>query len=116
MELVADLGERYLWVDSVCVVQDDESDKLNQLPLMSVIYNYAVLVIVAAAGENAHHGLPGQGYSRNVSQRRETVEGIELITGGPRFDCVLHSTVWNQRGWTFQEAVLATKLLIITEQ
>lgn len=115
MKLVADLGERYLWVDSVCIIQDDESNKLNQLPLMGSIYSNAVLVIVAAAGDNAHHGLPGKGYPRNVSQRREIVEDIELITGGPELDKTLRRSVWNQRGWTFQEAVLARRLLVITE-
>ncbi|KAF2969882.1 hypothetical protein GQX73_g3683 [Xylaria multiplex] len=48
MLLVADLGERYLWVDSLCIIQDDLLDKRRYLPMMGEIYDAAVVVIVAA--------------------------------------------------------------------
>ena len=31
------LGERYLWVDSCCIVQDDDFDKLKYVPIMDLI-------------------------------------------------------------------------------
>jgi hypothetical protein len=32
------LGETYLWVDSLCIVQDDENLKQDQLQQMAAIY------------------------------------------------------------------------------
>ncbi|KAJ3949125.1 uncharacterized protein N0V96_000237 [Colletotrichum fioriniae] len=61
MELTRLLGERYLWVDRLCIVQDDEDAKPAQLRGMADIYAGATLTIVAAQGRGAdeplHHGL-----------------------------------------------------------
>jgi hypothetical protein len=54
------LGERYLWVDSLCIVQDDDEDrKPEQLNSMAAIYANGSLNIVAADGSNAAYGLRG---------------------------------------------------------
>jgi hypothetical protein len=43
------LGCRYLWIDSLCIVQDDEQDWIEQSALMADIYSYGYLNIAAAA-------------------------------------------------------------------
>ncbi|KAF4784448.1 heterokaryon incompatibility protein [Colletotrichum scovillei] len=61
MDLTRLLGERYLWVDRLCIVQDDKDAKPAQLQGMADIYGGATLTIVAAQGRGAdeplHHGL-----------------------------------------------------------
>jgi Heterokaryon incompatibility protein (HET) len=115
MELVADLGERYLWVDSVCIIQDDQVDKQRELPMMGEIYNHAMLVIVAAV-ENAHSGLPGRGErKRQWSRPTENIQGLHFTTGQPELLYKLDTAIWNTRGWTFQEAQLARRALVFTE-
>lgn len=115
MDLVADLGERYLWVDSVCIIQDDQIDKQKELPIMGEIYNHAMLVIIAAV-DNAHSGLPGRGeHKRQWTRPTENIQGLHFTTCQPDVHCKLDTTVWNTRGWTFQEAQLARRALIFTE-
>jgi hypothetical protein len=58
MVLPAALGETYLWVDSLCIVQDDPVDKLEYIPHMDAIYGHATLAIIDAAGRDAQSGLP----------------------------------------------------------
>jgi hypothetical protein len=38
MVLASLLNERYLWVDSLCIVQDDEINKQEQIQRMNVVY------------------------------------------------------------------------------
>ena len=47
-DVVTRLGERYLWVDRLCILVDDEQDKLEQMSNMDLIYSAAVLAIVNA--------------------------------------------------------------------
>lgn len=76
IQLVKDIGKQYLWVDSPCVIQDDDDDKLQQASIMDSIQTGAELVVVAAAGIDAHAGLPGiRGAQRRISQRIETIDG-----------------------------------------
>ncbi|KAI0531984.1 heterokaryon incompatibility protein-domain-containing protein [Xylaria digitata] len=113
--LVADLGERYLWVDSLCIIQDDLPDKIRYLPMIGEIYDAAVVVIVAAV-KNAHSGLPGRGgYERRQPRTTETIQGIDFTFGQPHLEDYLQTTVWNTRGWTYQEAQLARRTLVITD-
>ncbi|KAK1636350.1 heterokaryon incompatibility, partial [Colletotrichum phormii] len=53
MDLTRLLGERYLWVDRLYIVQDDEDAKHAQLRGMADIYAGALLTIVAAQGRGA---------------------------------------------------------------
>ncbi|KAK7964303.1 hypothetical protein PG988_011277 [Apiospora saccharicola] len=116
IQLVKNLGERYLWVDSLCIVQDDANDKLEQLPIMGNIYRQAYLVIVAAAGTDAYAGLPGMRDSvRQEGQPTETIEGVPFTVVRPSLNEALKQSTWNTRGWTFQEMTLARRLLVFTE-
>jgi hypothetical protein len=53
MTLTKSMGLRYLWADMLCIVQDDPSDKMVQLPNMANIYGDAHFTIVAADGTHA---------------------------------------------------------------
>ncbi|KAL6907209.1 heterokaryon incompatibility protein domain-containing protein [Trichoderma evansii] len=117
IQLVNDLGERYLWVDSLCIIQDDYNDKLEQLRTMDNVYRNAALVVVAAAGNDAQAGLCGvKNFTRREWQRKETMHGIPYMTAQPPLREVLERTKWNSRGWTFQEAMLARRILFFTEK
>ncbi|KAI1123654.1 heterokaryon incompatibility protein-domain-containing protein [Nemania abortiva] len=114
INLVDDLGKRYLWIDSLCIIQDDLADKREYLPMMGDIYNAAMFVIMAAV-ENAHSGLPGSGnHKRQFPRMTERIRGIDFTIGQPQLREHLATTTWNLRGWTYQEANLARRALVIT--
>lgn len=50
------LGYRYLWIDSLCIMQDDPSDWAFESATMSRIYSNSVLTIAALWGEDSHSG------------------------------------------------------------
>lgn len=57
--LVRQLGERFLWVDSLYIIQDSPEDLAVQIQHMNIVYGCASLTIVAAAGSGSDAGLPG---------------------------------------------------------
>lgn len=113
-----DLGEQYLWVDSLCIVQDDQGNKHTQMAQMDLIYGNAVLTIVAAHDTNTvtASGLPG--YRSESSsmrhQKRFTVQGLDISIPLPCLEDLLSNTRWDTRGWTFQETMLSRRLLYFT--
>ncbi|KAI1369268.1 heterokaryon incompatibility protein-domain-containing protein [Xylaria arbuscula] len=114
MELTRRLEQRFLWVDSVCIIQDSETDKQAQISLMDSIYNLAEIVIVAADSKTAHSGLRGILDRRNrVVRPTVFVQGHGFTTASPTLEGSLGTSVWNSRGWTFQEGLLARRLLFI---
>lgn len=74
MIFTSDMGYRYLWVDALYMLQNDDADKISQLQIMSDIYRNAVFTIVAAAGENSSSGLAGIRTPRTVIQRNVQVK------------------------------------------
>ncbi|KAK5941227.1 hypothetical protein PMZ80_006504 [Knufia obscura] len=121
MIVTAALGERYLWVDSMCIVQDDELDKATFLTIMDEIYSHAIVTIVnaATANANAPEGLPG---IRSSSPRRIqeplNINGAWLTEaldpGHGSFSGYLDKCAWSARGWTFQEGLLSRRCLVFT--
>lgn len=116
------LGERYLWIDSCCIVQDDEQDKLKYVPRMDLIYGLASVTIIATSGISAGAGLPGvkQGSRRRV-QEPFAVKGTQLIetldpNGNGEAGSYIGESFWNERGWTFQERLLSRRALVFTDE
>ncbi|PYI05969.1 HET-domain-containing protein [Aspergillus sclerotiicarbonarius CBS 121057] len=90
---------RYLWVDRLCILQDDEpSKKAIHLNAMGVIYNQSYLTIVALAGNNAEYGLPGAHRVKRPAQWTGSTQGIFLIDQIPEYDDCLKQSKWTTRG------------------
>ena len=92
MTLCARLGIRYLWVDALCIPQDDAHLQARFISEMANIYHHSHLTIVAASGETSHAGLPGlRPETRRITQHKETVLGTTLASTCPDLDTVLSS-------------------------
>ncbi|KAF5710968.1 heterokaryon incompatibility protein [Fusarium mundagurra] len=73
------LGYRYLWIDSVCIVQDNQGDWAREAALMHKVYANAECNLAAAASRDSSgglffqlHGLHGQCVAKNV--RGDTID------------------------------------------
>ncbi|KAF2996644.1 hypothetical protein E8E13_003203 [Curvularia kusanoi] len=107
------LGERYLWVNCLCVIQDVDANAMNHvLKAMGHIYATAELTIVAANGDHANSGLPGFGQLSKMD-----IKGPIKDTWSKYVDLIWpHNSTWNSRGWTFQEALYSRRLLLFPSE
>lgn len=101
IELVKLLGERYLWIDALCLVQNDKDDVEKGLTVMDLIYENATMTIIAACCNHADESLPGvTESSRSVDKRIETIRpGVQLAL---RIDLeyLMQQSTYSKRAWT----------------
>ncbi len=101
IELVGKLDFRYLWVDSLCLVQNDSADVNRGVNFMDHIFEKARLTIVSANGYDANAGLPGV----RIGSRDEQPLVHEVKPGtfmGVYYghDLLLARSVYETRAWT----------------
>lgn len=116
MDIVRRLGLRFLWVDSLCIVQDSKRSWNLNSRVMDLIYGHAFLTICAADGYDAYSGLRALSSSGNSPSQyiEECVPGVRLMVS-QLAETGINSSVWNTRAWTFQERLLSKRCLIFTE-
>ncbi|KAM5343260.1 hypothetical protein ACJ41O_014226 [Fusarium nematophilum] len=117
IDLVRLLGERYLWVDALCIVQDDPASLERNLNQMQLIYANSVFCIMAATGCGAEFGLRGlKGFSpaRDLEMRvYDLADGDKLIAKSLSQDPTVGTKYsYHQRGWTFQEWLFSRRRLV----
>ncbi|KAL8383357.1 hypothetical protein RB595_006891 [Gaeumannomyces hyphopodioides] len=119
-------GIPYLWVDAICILQDDITDWQRQCVDVARLYAGAAVTICAASSTSCREGFLGQrGHRIRMpfsSSKRPGLSGsfylqFKYATSQPNdifFDPdadVAHSR-WSSRGWTFQENIAASRKLV----
>ncbi|KAF7908151.1 uncharacterized protein EAF01_003906 [Botrytis porri] len=115
IEITRRFEVRYLWVDALCIVQDDFESKMHEIDRMHTIYAQAEMTIVAATGDGANFGLLDlvpiftDAETHLINNIRFTVDSMELRE-------VIEFSTWFTRGWTFQELVFSKRILCFTTE
>ena len=117
--ITAALGVRYLWVDSLCIVQDDVVRKHQQIAMMAEIFNRAKATFIACDGIDATSPLlpdkssfdpllvpsePGSTFGTAARNLREAL--LSHTRDSP------HA----RRGWTYQERFLSRRKVFFFER
>ncbi|EPE31153.1 hypothetical protein GLAREA_04120 [Glarea lozoyensis ATCC 20868] len=119
------LGYQYLWIDALCVVQNSDSDKAEQISQITHIYRNAVFTISASRSASCNDGFLGpldldpenrpEVVSRKVPY--STFEGvvgrIQLRKFIP-FDASVQTM--HKRAWTYQEHCFSIRVLSFGSQ
>jgi hypothetical protein len=126
IDVTRNAGVRYLWVDALCIVQDDPVMLQSHIPQMARIQEQGIFTIVAAAADNADNGLAGvRPGTRTIIKDMITLHNLSLIVAPvpPHLDhgeqMVLdvrgHSRFgafrWRSRAWTLQEELFSRRRL-----
>ncbi|KAF2111123.1 heterokaryon incompatibility protein-domain-containing protein [Lophiotrema nucula] len=120
--LVAELEERYLWVDTVCIVQDDPADKMIQINQMATIYNRAIATIIAMSGHSASSGLPGVHPTPRHTSSAVIAPGLRIVQRASlayainEYNYGTQEYIYSTRAWTYQERLLSRRCIIFLKE
>ncbi|KAM6519284.1 hypothetical protein FALCPG4_012929 [Fusarium falciforme] len=104
------LGHRYIWIDSLCIKQDDRDDQTKEIRRMHEIYANAALTIVAATGSSAQVPLLDI-EADQLSNQYHTIGGKQFCLDRPELKPLVNFTTWFTRGWTLQELNCSSKIV-----
>ncbi|KAI1078222.1 HET-domain-containing protein [Whalleya microplaca] len=116
------LGFRYLWVDAICIIQDNNEDKMKEISRMGNIYRNATATIAASYSGSASGGFlkPDLKLAETPSctipfwtSNPDNLKGAVTIAVEPGGKRPLQPL--STRGWAYQEAVLSPRLIAFSE-
>ncbi|KAI0836505.1 HET-domain-containing protein [Hypoxylon sp. FL0890] len=121
---------RYLWIDSLCIIQDNVEDWRYEASRMAHVYGNSYLTIAATASVNSYGGLfyrhDPRDAKHTVERRGENGEGITVfvrpaLEHAPYFASSPYGLESSnpapllERSWCFQEYLLAPRVLSFTQ-
>lgn len=113
MEITRRLKIRYLWVDSLCIVQDDKTMKSGEIAKMGGIFTGSILTIQAASAETVNQGFLQVRAREDVPEHKlQYSQGSDecVIIRPEQSSTGVHAPT-NSRAWCYEESVLPRRLL-----
>ncbi|KAG9228232.1 heterokaryon incompatibility protein-domain-containing protein [Amylocarpus encephaloides] len=121
VEITRAVKLRYLWIDSLCIVQDNKADWSQEAPRMGPLYNSASLVIAASGATDSSQGCFLQrkppNHALKIPYIREDgmqAGDITLVDDGIKYSPIFHPL--GKRAWVFQEWMLANRIVHYTTE
>lgn len=108
---------RYLWVDSLCIVQDDRLEWAHQCGQMRDIYRYSQLTIAALEPSSCKVGFLGKqkygipGWQRRSDVSTEDSDQIFIRKNDLHPEELKQAPSLDHRGWCLQESLLPNRRL-----
>ncbi|KAI1458601.1 HET-domain-containing protein [Annulohypoxylon moriforme] len=135
-----EIGIRYMWVDSLCIIQGDEDDWTRESFDMSKVFARCFLSLCVLRGNSCSSGFLGKRDAPKTlrinfrSTLNSSVSGglyicmsqppkDNLVESGSRREIPepdtykvgeeeINSAIWSSRGWTFQEHFLSPRKVL----
>jgi hypothetical protein len=112
IQITRAIGMRYLWIDSLCIIQDSVDDWRHESMMMGEIYKHALFNIAATGAVNES---PGFLFQKDVSQllprRFKDAQQDYIVIRSDFWDEEIDSAPLNCRAWVLQERILAPRVL-----
>lgn len=126
LHICRELGVRYLWIDSLCIIQDSRDDWTAESSKMASIYSNAFVTISAMSSPGSSTGIFGETdtadtrdpyLSRGVplrlsSESEEVVYALPAQSEDPENLARLYlNAPLALRAWTLQESILSPRII-----
>lgn len=122
-----EIGLEYLWIDALCIIQDDVEDKLRETSRVELYYSQSTVTLCAASAakcsdgfltsrgeDSTNHGIgPIQLQAKTSSDASGSIQALaeseDLDPKRPQEPITL-------RGWTLQEVLISRRILIFSSR
>lgn len=114
------LGLRYIWIDALCIMQDDGPEKMEDVMQMHEIYLNTTLNISAVEGQVSK----GLVFDRNMFSTNPCRKTVRVADSDPDVELLAYNYIYvvetyegplNKRGWVFQERALSPRIVHFTK-
>ena len=119
MTIASDLGYRYIWIDSLCIIQDSDEDWNQESRTMSVVYGNADLNLAAMGESSATGCFRKRKYPLGRLPCKISNTGNSAIYAQmSKKDILRYSSDWERsvlfsRAWVFQERMLSRRNIFL---
>ncbi|KAH8665245.1 heterokaryon incompatibility protein-domain-containing protein [Tricladium varicosporioides] len=103
------LGLQYLWIDSLCIIQDDNADWREEAAKMGSYYKNAYITIAASWSPGPQWGCFSYAEPEYIGHQLYQQEGCTINVRR----IISHGFWWPllRRGWIYQERLLSPRIL-----
>lgn len=113
------LGIKYLWIDSLCIIQDDKDDWRRESRRMEDVFGSAYCTIAATSAKDSNEGFlcprPAK-HSVRLSDRNTDTLYVYISEVVENFKHDVLGGKLNERGWVFQERALSPRTIHFTAE
>ena len=114
---------QYVWIDSLCIIQDSKEDWEKEAAQMASVYSNAYCTIAASSSADGNggchvdpdsepYGPVTLSFSETDENGNSTVQKVRVFsTFGKATISILQQDPLSSRGWTFQERELSNRIL-----
>ncbi|KAI4689686.1 uncharacterized protein J4E88_003041 [Alternaria novae-zelandiae] len=110
------IGIRYLWVDSLCIIQGEHGDFNDESKNMEAVFSGAYCVLAASRASNQRDGfLDPRPQREYITIQRDNEKPFFVCKTIDNFSKDVIEGSLNMRGWVLQERALARRTIYFTE-
>jgi hypothetical protein len=111
------MGIRYLWIDSICIIQGKDGDFNSEAKNMESVFSGADCVLASSRAKSQHHGfLDTRPQRKFLKLQRPGEKPFYVCEHIDNFNKDVLESALNTRGWVLQERALARRTIYFTEQ
>lgn len=111
IEVVRRLDVKYLWIDSLCIIQGNGGDWKEESEKMEDVYASAYCTIAATSADDSHAGFLTRNIRKCVYIQDNSGRRVYIGTDIADFDNEVEKARLNTRAWVIQERFLSCRTI-----
>jgi hypothetical protein len=119
IRVTRELGQRYLWIDSLCIIQGRDGDWETEAKKMETVFRNAYCTIAATSAEDSTKGFlnrPEESNLQYVTVPKSSHGKVYVCTSIDDFPGDVEEGVLNKRAWVLQERALSSRTIHFTNR